>query len=162
MNRLDVIEKILQDEIGNRPHREGQDNTRITYLEIAHAYSVSLLCRLLARKRGLDEELCAIIGYLHDLGRIRYNIVGPGHASPGAEDSEKILGKTGLFSEAEIRIIVSAIRNHDDKHVAHGPYDELVKDADSLDRSFHYRDSKRQELRSKRYSRVLKEFGVPE
>ena len=34
---------------------------------IAHMFQVETLCVLLAKERGLDEELCAIIGLLHDV-----------------------------------------------------------------------------------------------
>lgn len=34
---------------------------------IAHMFQVETLCLLLAKERNLDEELCAIIGLLHDI-----------------------------------------------------------------------------------------------
>jgi HD superfamily phosphodiesterase len=160
MERLKMIESVLSREIAARPLIPGKDNQRISHEELAHAYGVSLLCRLLARKRRLDEELGAIIGYLHDIGRIRLNILTRDHAYRGSVEARAILEDLGVFDHEEIGIVVSAIEKHDDKERIDNDYDELIKDADSLERSYHYPNSQRQGLREERKLKVLAELGI--
>ena len=59
---------------------------------IAHMFQVETLCLLLAKERNLDDELCAIIGLLHDIG-LRYDghpflSVGPGEIEGSPSDSQ--------------------------------------------------------------------------
>lgn len=96
---------------------------------IYHLSAVTTLCQLLAKKRNLDEELAAICGYLHDLATIRYNS-SYDHANRSAALAQDILKETKLFSNQEITIIITAIRNHSHKELIHDPYSELLKDAD--------------------------------
>ena len=58
----------------------------------AHLYGVSLAAQVLAKKRGLDPELAAMAGMLHDI--YAYNTgSSEDYAHLGADLANKILGK---------------------------------------------------------------------
>ena len=123
----DRLERLRQavDEI--LPRQPDPDQRRCGYV---HLYGVSAACVLLALRRGLEVELCAAAGMLHDIWSYQ---VGPNpeHASLGLPEAERILTMAG-FSPAEVETICAAIRRHSDKASVHGELDELLKDADVL------------------------------
>lgn len=160
MNRVAIIQDLLRNEIFNRPQIDGKDNIKITENEIAHAYCVSLICRLLAKKRKLKVEIASIIGYLHDIGRIRNNIITKEHAKIGSENARNILIETNVFTEAEINIICTAILRHGNKETIDDEYDELIKDADAFERSYHYSNSSMEIQREARELKVLTELSI--
>jgi uncharacterized protein len=96
-----------------------------------HLYGVSAVCVLLAVRRGLDPELCAIIGMLHDIRTYR---TGDhiDHARLGAPEAETILEELGCFTPEEIAVVGCAIARHSDKEACDEAMDELLKDADVL------------------------------
>lgn len=122
-----VVETILKSKMPDDERSWGK------VFEIKHSSSVIQIGRLLAQKRGLDEELAVIIGALHDIyvdetGRVT------DHAHQGAKLTEKILRKTKKFTEKEIAVITKAVREHSDKHIlSKDSYVELIKDADVFD-----------------------------
>lgn len=96
-----------------------------------HLYGVSLTATWLATRRGLDPELAAIAGMLHDL--TNYTVgESPDHAAHSAEAASALLGRLGMFSGDEIAAVTHAIARHSDKDAADGPMDEFLKDADVL------------------------------
>ncbi len=96
-----------------------------------HLDGVSTTAGLLARLRGLDEELACAAGMLHDL--VSYESGIPeNHAVRSAKRARQVLASLDAFASEEIECIVSAISHHSDKDAVHGPYDELLKDADVL------------------------------
>jgi hypothetical protein len=94
-----------------------------------HHYAV-----MLSHKRHLDDRMCQVIAYGHDLGRLKDGIVGKGHASASANVMKKLLNTyhANSFTTTQKKIICHAIAVHNQKNTCHGPYDELIKDADSL------------------------------
>ena len=94
---------------------------------IAHMFQVETLCVLLAKERGLDEELCAIIGLLHDVAVPIYSSSFQ-HATRSSELAKELLGP--IFSDEEKNIIFTAISNHSRKECIDDAYSELIKDAD--------------------------------
>lgn len=96
---------------------------------IAHMFQVETLCVLLAKERGLDEELAAIIGLLHDIS-IPLEASDFNHAIRSRDIAKDLLGP--LFSEEEKNDILTAIENHSHKERIDDPYSELIKDADCL------------------------------
>lgn len=61
MNRLEHIRKTVDGLL----YQQSDANER--RCGFVHLYGVSAICALLAGRRGLDIELCAMAGMLHDL-----------------------------------------------------------------------------------------------
>ncbi|MCL2169789.1 MAG: HD domain-containing protein [Defluviitaleaceae bacterium] len=157
VQRLEVlrgeIDKLLMDE---KP-KDGR------YLNL-HLYGTSSFCALLAVRRGLDGELAAAAGMLHDVSKIASDD-WENHAVKSAKIAGEMLGALGLWNEDEILLIADAISRHTDKEDVHEPFDELLKDADVMAHSFYnpdyfcgngFPDIKGIE---KRYQGVLAELG---
>lgn len=96
-----------------------------------HLYGVSHAATALAYIRGLDRELAAVAGMLHDVTNYTEG-ESPDHGPKSARLAERLLGCLGLFSADEVATIVHAIARHSDKDETDGPMDELLKDADVL------------------------------
>lgn len=96
----------------------------------SHLEGVAHQARHLAVKRDLDPELCEIAGLLHDIARE----LDPGcdkHGQRGAEIARKFL--KDILPEEQIETVCAMIKHHTKKDALHGPYEELLKDADVLD-----------------------------
>jgi predicted hydrolase (HD superfamily) len=96
-----------------------------------HAYGVADCSTVLALKRGLSPELARVTGLLHDIHYIETGSYDR-HDVLGAQRAREILRQSGLFTEDETAIVAEAILHHDDHANLHGPYDEVLKDADVL------------------------------
>jgi uncharacterized protein len=96
-----------------------------------HAHGVADCSTVLAIKRGLSPELAGITGLLHDIHYIETGSYDR-HDVLGAQRAREILDETGLFTPDETQTVVAAILHHDDHANVHGPYDEVLKDADVL------------------------------
>ena len=125
----------------------------------AHLYGVSLAAQMLAKKRGLDPELAAMAGMLHDMHAYMSGSYED-HAHLGAELGRGILEKLELTTPEETQIICSAIYHHDDKALVDSPMDELLKDADVLDHCFKDASKPVKEKEQKRYDALCKELGL--
>jgi len=125
---------------------------------INHLYGVSEYCALLALRRGLDPELAATSGMLHDIYQVTAGTI-EGHAVEGATVAEEILRSLSLYSDDEIEIITTAISRHSKKRKFHEPYDELLKDADVMSHCFYNTYYLPIEKDAKRYNRILEELG---
>lgn len=118
-----VVDHILRTQPDEEARRWG----------FVHLYGVAQACAMLALKRGLDAELSTITGMLHDLSTYKTGDL-VGHAQCSALLGCQILSGLGCFTESEIAIICTAIAYHRMKVEVHGAYDELLKDADVLQR----------------------------
>lgn len=122
-----VVETIMKSKVPDSQRSWGK------VFELKHSSSVIQLGRVLAQKRGLNEELVVIICALHDIyvdntGRVT------DHAHKGAVMTKTILEKTKKFTAKEIKLITKAVREHSDKHlVSKDPYIEIIKDVDAFD-----------------------------
>ena len=96
-----------------------------------HLYGVSATCVLLAVKRGLDPELAAVVGMLHDISTYKTGD-RTDHAPRGAVEARGILERLGSFTQDEITLISNAISRHAAKDAVDGDLAELLKDADVL------------------------------
>lgn len=134
MERIFVIRDIVDSYIEKIVVDKNKDLASIKKNEYTHSYGVASIAQLLAEKRGLRVEIAAIIGHLHDIARIMYNILDDTHAEAGAKEAEKVLISTGLFDADEINIICGAITQHSNKAVVGQAYEELIKDADIMER----------------------------
>ncbi len=135
--------------------------------ELKHSSSVIQLARLLAQKRGVDEELAVVAAALHDIHVIVHGTYED-HALLGGRIARKILEGTGDFSPSEINRIVRAIENHSDKHVySEDKLSELIKDADVLDvclygdRLYDYKPAPLRVHYARRIGAVRAELGLP-
>ena len=99
----------------------------------AHLFGTARMAVLIAKKRGLNEDLAYLTGLLHDLWRCKTGISGE-HGPNGAVLAGSLIDLTGLFTKAEREMICGAIYFHSEKSRRHLPFDELLKDADILDR----------------------------
>lgn len=101
-----------------------------------HLFGVSQLCLLYSKQFDLDQELCAIMGLLHDYSVYKNN-TSFNHAFLSSELAQKMLEETLLFDEKEIEIIVEAIKNHSTKNQRYDPYSELLKMCDVVETFLH-------------------------
>ncbi len=125
MNRLDQVRKIVDRIVLEQPDEE---TMRCGFV---HLYGVSAACVLLAKKRGMDVELAAVVGMLHDIWS--YKTGDPtDHARLSAIEAERILREIGSFTDEEIALITDAIARHSAKDQVDGPMAELLKHADVL------------------------------
>lgn len=98
---------------------------------VAHLDGVSLAAVMIAKKRGVNPELAAMAGLLHDLYAYKSGSYD-NHARLGAKYARKLLDKMHLTAPEETDMICSAIRHHGDKGDVHAPMDEVLKDADVI------------------------------
>ena len=153
MSRLKELRAYLDKKL----NKIDDDDKRIS--AIAHLYGVSLAAQVLAKKRGLDPELAAMAGMLHDMYAYKTSSYDD-HAHLGADYARKVLGKLELTSLEETDIICSAIYHHDDKASIDGPMDELLKDADVFDHCFKDTSKPVKEKEQKRFEALCKELGL--
>ncbi len=155
MGRLKEIRGYVESEILNNM---ADADKRISATE--HLYGVSLAATLLAKKRGLDAELAAIAGMMHDIHAYKSGSYDD-HAHKGAELAREILGELKLTDDGETDVICSAIYHHDDKYVTDdAPMDELLKDADVIDHSFKDPSKAVKEKEQARYEKLCAELGL--
>lgn len=138
--------------------------------ELKHQATTLQLARILALKRRLPVDICAIGLLFHDINSIVHGKYR-NHAHLGTPIAMEILRKLGGFSDDELDKIARVIRNHSDKHVwTTDPFQEIGKDADVLD-TFLYEGAFDYYLGNKplpvfkeylkRVKNVWKELGLP-
>ncbi|MCL6458367.1 MAG: CHAP domain-containing protein [Gorillibacterium sp.] len=125
MHRLETIRSYVNQIISGIDNPSDKENATI------HLYGVSSVCAILALKRGLDAELAAIAGLLHELYFYKTG-VRPFHQHSCAEMMRPILREMGQLTANEQQLILSAIYHHGDQAHIHDPYDEILKDADAI------------------------------
>jgi uncharacterized protein len=125
MDRLELVRQVVDGILRQQPDLEER---RCGFV---HLYGVSAACVLLAMRRGLDPELCAVAGMLHDVWS--YETGDPtDHARLGAGEAERILSELGGFTRDEVAAVREAIARHGAKDRVDGEMAELLKDADVL------------------------------
>jgi uncharacterized protein len=145
------IDEILIQQSDTADHQPG----------LVHLYGVSAACTLLALRRGLDPELASLMGLLHDLYAYQFGKAGD-HAERGALEAGQLLWAVGGFSAEEIGTVRQAIAHHSDKAGAHGPYEELLKDADILQHYLHDLAVPLTPAKEERLNRTLQQLGFPD
>ena len=158
-NRLEILRSKVDNLIMENGAYAGEFFT--------HLYSVSMFGAMLALKRGLDPEIAATCGMLHDIYQVTAGTTEQ-HAVRGAKVAEEILKQMGLYSDEEITTITTAIHWHNKKRKVHGPYEELLKDADVMCHFFYNTDFPANYLNlfphlekgKARYDSLLMELGI--
>ena len=127
-----------------------------------HLEEVAMLCRLIAIKRGLDDEICRCAGLLHDIWLAQQTFplekgMHDKHGYISSDIARDMLKQNGGYSNEKIDIICEMIYNHNDKHIVHDKYSEVLKDADVLQ---HYlnEDAWYGNTRLERGAKVAKEL----
>ena len=153
MGRLKELRKYVDGELNKMEDVDKRTSA------IVHLYGVSLAATILAKERGLDEELAAMAAMLHDMHAYKTGSYDD-HAHKGADLAREILGELDLTSLEETDIICSAIYHHDDKHTVDSPMDELLKDADVIHHTLNDSSKAVKEKEQARYDALCKELGV--
>jgi len=153
MSRLKELRKYVNEQLKAMP----DEDDRIS--AVNHLYGVSLAATILAKKRGLDPELAAMAGMLHDMHAYRTGSYDD-HAHKGADLAREILTELQLTDEAETDLICSAIYHHDDKYAVDDPMDELLKDADVIHHTLNDTAKAVKEKEQARYDKLMKELGI--
>ncbi|NLD47489.1 MAG: HD domain-containing protein, partial [Clostridiaceae bacterium] len=129
--------------------------------EMTHAYGTAYISAAIAQERGLNPELAFIIGLMHDAGRIAGNLEGEDHGKKGAELTETLLARTGKFSKEETDTIFLAIYNHSNKKDEGSGYEEVIKDADVVERILITKETyKSSKKKRKRLKASLEQLGL--
>lgn len=153
MNRLEQIREKMDAIVEAMPDASAR---RCAY---AHLYGVSMACVLLAQHRGVDSELAAVAGMLHDMATYKTGD-SAAHAHRGARLAQELLGETKLFSEEEIRMVCGAIDSHSDKQNKHTPFAEVLIDADVLQHCLYDPSAPVAEHEQARFARLQKELEL--
>lgn len=124
MNKLRALRALMHERIAAAHNPE--DIPKFT----DHLYGVSTCAMLLARRRGLDAQLAGALGLVHDIWTLA---TGDAHkrGEKGAPLAHALVLAAGYTME-EADTVADALCHHADKAGLHGPYAELLKDADTL------------------------------
>ena len=130
--------------------------------EMMHTYGAGYLSAAIASARGLNMELAFITGILHDIGKLKKDTdSGISHNVEGAKIAKEILTNLNSFTHDEIEIICQAICNHPNKKVIDTEYDEVIKDADVIEKLFIERKKyKNKRYKRRRLEKTFGEFGL--
>lgn len=124
-----------------------------------HLYGVSTFSSMLAMKRGQNPELAAIAGLLHGYYVSKTGITEfPGPNS--AEAVRPIIRDIGMFTEEEQITVLRSIFYQDDISRSHGPYEEIVKDANMLQLYFQSTVCRISQMNVNRLRNVLGEMEI--
>ncbi len=166
MNRCEMIQAWVVNEILNSKLPQEARESSVQW-ELMHSSGVMQLARVLARKRGVDEELATVAATLHDICVIT-NGTYENHGVRGGQITRELLTRSGDFSASETDLIADAISNHSDKQIySEDKLTELIKDADTFDVFLygeHVYDYKPKDKRIhywKRMASISRELGLP-
>lgn len=155
MGRMDQLRTVVDSVLVS------QEDSRLRISGFVHLYGVSALGAQLALRRGLNPEVASAAGMLHDIYTYRTGLT-VNHAHNSEEDARPILRDLGLFTAEEQRLIRKAIFRHSIKATTHESYDEVLKDADVLQRYLHNADEPVEPAAYQRLQRVAAELGLPQ
>jgi len=168
-DRVAVYERHVADLLLNT-YIADKDHQSSFLFEMKHSHGSVQFARVLARKRGLNEDVCALGLVLHD---ISVGLTGSykDHAVKSAEIARQMLNEFGLFSDEEKEQVIKIIASHSDKHIeSEDPYQEIGKDADLVDCFLYpnviegYRFQKTSEtfdIYVKRAKKLFAELNIP-
>jgi uncharacterized protein len=153
MGRLKNLRAFIANELRNMEDMDKRDSA------LLHLNGVSLAATLLAEKRGLDSELAAMAGLLHDMAAYRSGSYDD-HAHRGADYARDVLRAMGETTEDEIDQICSMIYHHDDKQIIDSPLDEVLKDADVIHHCFNDLSKPVKDKEKARFNALIEELGL--
>jgi len=143
--RIDVLRKHVDEML---LQNSNVNERRCGYV---HLYGVGMAAALIALKRGFDPELAEMAGILHDyISYQGFDTADHAHqCEPVARD---LLNEIAITTSEETDIICSAVYNHSDKDKIDSDFDEIIKDADSMQ---HWLRNPKEPL-SREFNRVQK------
>lgn len=153
MGRLKNLRTRVENELAVMEDRGKRDSA------IQHLAGVSLAATLLAEKRGLDSELAAMAGLLHDMAAYLSGSYDD-HAHRGADYARSLLEELGETTGEETEAICSMIYHHDDKKVIDSPLDEVLKDADVIHHCFNDLSKPVKDKEKERFNHLIDELGL--
>ncbi|MBQ8067370.1 MAG: HD domain-containing protein [Solobacterium sp.] len=153
MGRLKNLRAYIANELCSMEDIDKRDSA------LLHLNGVSLAATLLAEKRGLDSELAAMAGLLHDMAAYRSGSYDD-HAHRGADYARDVLRAMCETTEDEIDQICSMIYHHDDKQVIDSPLDEVLKDADVIHHCFNDLSKPVKNKEKARFNALIEELGL--
>jgi hypothetical protein len=153
MDRISIIKQYVDNIIERLEPAKERKNAYI------HTYGVAQCSSIIAGRRGLNPELAYISGLLHDIYAY-YTGSCLCHAQSGADMARVAIRNMKIFSADEIIIISSAIYYHSSKDLSHDPYDEVLKDADILQRFLNDSNFQVFYLAAPRLNKLLDEFKI--
>lgn len=131
-DRLSKCERFVSDLLLESKLSDKKRESSICW-ELKHQSNCAQFAKILARKRNLQEDICAIGLLFHDIYSIVYGSYKD-HAHLGAPIALEMIKKLGDFTREELDKIQKIIYHHSDKHIwSEDPYEEIGKDADILD-----------------------------
>ena len=152
-NRVKSIRVLVNEMLSNL------DSSVIKQEASAQLYGVSSFASMLAMKRGLDTEIAAITGLLHNYYFYKTGVsYFPGINS--AETVRPIIRDLSIFSKDEQLVILRAIFYQNQRNQVHGPYDEIIKDAIIIQKFFNNLDHTEPHLDVHRLLNVLSELSI--
>jgi len=121
---LHAMETLIMNEQVKHLERDRELDFEYDHIREAVRYA-----KTLALKRKLDVDLAGTVAALQNIGRI---VSGrdDGHAEAGYIPTKDLLRKLSCFSDKEVELVATAVRNHSRKEEIDAPLDELAKDAD--------------------------------
>ena len=153
LDRLEAVREVVDGILRRQPDKM---ESRCGFV---HLYGVAAIASLLALKRGVDPQLSAVAGMLHDVATYQTGD-STDHARRSSREAGKILRETGCFTPEEIPAICTAILHHSSKEEVHSKFDELLKDADVLQHYLYNTSSALIEKERGRLVGVLRELGM--
>jgi len=151
MNNVEMVEQSLNHIL------DGIYDATFRRMAYIHLYGVAQASVLLAKKRGLNEELCIIAALLHDLYTYKNN-TSKDHAQKGALLARELLDELQILDDQNVDVICNAIYHHSDKAKIHDIYSEVLKDADVLQRALY--DGVYKEDEKERFYAIQKELNI--
>jgi hypothetical protein len=153
LGRMDLVRERVDQILSSMKNQSERQEAMI------HLYGVSSCCSLLALRRGLNSEIAAISGLLHDIYAYRVGSYD-WHSQNGADMVRVILRRMDCFDEVEQQMIQSAIFHHANKDIVHDAYDEVLKDADILQPLLLNGEATVNNNVQPRLKRIVKELGL--
>jgi len=145
--------------------KDGRDFS--IYWSTSHMTTTAQIMRLLAVKRGIDPDICAIAGAIHDIATMEsgeaenHAVKAMDYIAPLINEynaSSHASNATLKITEPEIALLEEIIPQHSSKDVvSDNPYVETLKDADAIDRYLQGVETKDSEM--ERLIRVFSELG---
>jgi len=160
LDRIYILQCYISELLTNI---DDKDERTCSYL---HLYGTSLSCAMIASKRNQNIELATIAGLLHDIYEYTFhNKLEPleyrqDHGIRNSELARKILVQLDFATDDEINIICNAVKNHGYKDRIHTPFDEVIKDADVLDKQLNNVNIPIHPVHEKRFFNLINEFGL--